>query len=830
MNSTWLAEEDKTSILSTLPVFLFSNSPALGDLLSRPECWDAFDEAPERWRLWCYAASLQRDSSRPDHVFERRWEKFREDWDCNLLSALRCVCNGYLEIRNARLYIKEIQAFGRWQNLRSRMTTLPVKVYMLHSAGLKPVHRLAHPDSRPVDDMIMREGLNETHLHLHAYLYPEESWLYDLYHLGCFRRREAKAYQKNTWMQELYTSVDSEMEPVRLVRRMRLAMILRAGILLILDSFGQLDFVREVLNKMAIEVNRMQNREYPLNNTLNAAYLIPRSLEELKRQELNLWYDSFDLLESVPGDVFPFKKDFLSYLHLYLLLENEYIQLNRHNEGRHGFIAFSRTFDHQRAFVGKSAYYRQTFLQIFRAANPSTRNSIEVRISPELLLRDNDKKGSHRKVTGISHIIRLWKASWQNWEAGEIRRRRTEPPEEALAEALLPRLIVVVHLIKRTAEAKLRHNFLYQSLRKKYMREAANLAKTVRRISDKYHVSMGIDAAGSELRMPVEVIAPAYRLFEKMTQISHKTYHCGEDFYHLTSGIRAVYEALIFLDLRAGNRIGHATAIGILPNLWREKMPARLVLRRSDYLLDLIFAWKILKDSNAEISTKIKNEALRVSELIFGDSTTHDGVFSMHVLEDLFDARHLNPEYTSDWLSARRVPFGRVRQSETAEIERFAVKRGTSGLKLFVRWSWNMDVRKEMVKDIEVETAFLSDADLLLLQQRVQAEVRRRGVVIETLPVSNLRISQYTNIHQHHLLRWLGVGAHRIEGDTEMNICMGSDDPGIFVTDIKNEYYHFFNMLRAADVSEPEALRLLRQVNEAGRIFSFKDSPSSLEY
>lgn len=818
MNSTWLAEEDKTSILSTLPVFLFSNSPALGDLLSRAECWADF-ESPERWRLWCYAASLQRDSSRPDHVFERRWEKFQNEVGCHLLSAFRCVGNGYLEIRNARLYVKEIQAFGRWQNLRSRMTTLPVKVYMLHSAGLRPVHRLAHPVSRPVDDMIMREGLNETHLHLHAYLYPEESWLYDLYHLRAFLKRETRAYRRYTWMRELYTSVDSEMRPERLVRRMRLALVLRNEILQILSDPYRKELVQDSLNRMQYQVSRMLSDEMLLSESDSLA---PCTVPELMRREQEMWYAAFHLLETEDFGQFPYKKALLRYLHLYLLLQNEYIQLNRHNEGRHGFIAFSRSFSHPRAFVGSKEYYYHAFLQIFRAANPSTKNSIEVRISPDVLLNPS---------CSMSCMIDQWKSSWTAWESGEIERRRTQSALFVEDIGRCPRLIVVVHFIKRNTDF-VSHDYqiLYESPRRDYMRLASALAQKVNHLAAKYYIPMGIDAAGSELTMPVEVIAPAYRLFESATRISYKTYHCGEDFYHLIGGIRAVYEALIFLDLRAGNRIGHATAIGILPNIWREKMPARLVLRRREYLLDLIFAWKILKASNAEVSTKIKNEALRVSELIFGDSTTNDSVFSMHVLEDLFDARYLVPEYTADYLASRSFPIGNVRQSEVLEIERFALKRGTSGLKLFIRWVSDIEVRKEMEKSIEVETAFLSDADLLLLQQRVQAEVRRRGVVIETLPVSNLRISQYTNIHQHHLLRWLGVGSHRIEGDTEMNICMGSDDPGIFVTDIKNEYYHFFNMLRAADVSEAEALRLLRQVNDAGRIFAFKDSPSSLEY
>lgn len=49
-----------------------------------------------------------------------------------------------------------------------------------------------------------------------------------------------------------------------------------------------------------------------------------------------------------------------------------------------------------------------------------------------------------------------------------------------------------------------------------------------------------------------------------------ETFHFsgGEDFSHLVSGLRTIVEAVIFLDLWPGDRLGHCTAIGISPDLW----------------------------------------------------------------------------------------------------------------------------------------------------------------------------------------------------------------------------------------------------------------------
>ena len=75
---------------------------------------------------------------------------------------------------------------------------------------------------------------------------------------------------------------------------------------------------------------------------------------------------------------------------------------------------------------------------------------------------------------------------------------------------------------------------------------------------------VGIDAAASEFDAPPEVFAPAFR-YLKRNGFKHFTYHAGEDFYHLLGGLRCIYEAVDFLNLSYGDRIGHATAAGISP-------------------------------------------------------------------------------------------------------------------------------------------------------------------------------------------------------------------------------------------------------------------------
>ena len=126
-----------------------------------------------------------------------------------------------------------------------------------------------------------------------------------------------------------------------------------------------------------------------------------------------------------------------------------------------------------------------------------------------------------------------------------------------------------------------------------------------------------------------------------------------------------------------------------------------------------------------------------------------------------------------------------------------------------------------------MDADFLPVEALLQLQQTIQKQIVKKEIVVETLLTSNVRISQYDDHFQHHIVRWLMINGYKKEGDTTMNICMGSDDPGIFVTDIKNEYYHLYNILRKANLTPKEAIEHIHRLNETGRIYSFTSVPLS---
>ena len=829
-----------SSILSTVPLYLLANPMALNLLL------DAAGQGLD-WKLWAYAAFTQRDGSRPDHVFRNRWDKFeaigayrsqKPEPELDLLETIRLVAEGYLEISNGRLYVRnrsdeaedEVAAqsseamlkygksahYDRWQNIRARMTTWPLKLYMLHRRHSPADFFLAHPPEPMVADFIRTEGLNETHLHLNGCLYPEEEWLHDLYDIPKFLQWEENDYRNKESIREHYANVNPRLTPLLAANRLKLAASLR-DVILLLELKSGADAL-PVIAQALLTIRRYALLPQFFSAPPRAAE-VPRDLQKRKQQEMMMWMRAFRMLEQ--GSDFPYKKQLQIFLHLYLLLENEHIYLNCHTERRKGFAAFDVANDHSKLAVGNAAYYEHTFYNLLKSAEAGGQNYVEVRVAPKGLRRHKDL------------YVRSYERACLRWEKErkeQLRMQRELPPQSFRR----PQLVLVTHLIKSAPKPPPSRNSLllpplYESERKQHMEEAALLAQDAHYLMAQHRVPVAIDAANSELNQAPEVFAPAYRLFENESGVSHKTYHCGEDFLHLISGIRAVYEAVTFLDLRNGNRIGHGIAIGIPPKVWAESMPGKLILSQRDWLLDTVFVWTLMHGVNAAVAEKAEREALRMAGLIFASDSTlplpaEFQYNSIHTLSNFFDMRQFEPTYVRRWLDGG-LPLSSYQAAEQKKLEEKKELYGTIPAELFWQWNINPECRRAQEKLIEVKRDFLTPAELLELQQRMQHLIAVRDVVIETLPVSNLRIGQIRHIQEHHILRWLKVGGYAEKGDADMNICMGSDDPGIFATDIKNEYYHLYMCLRNAGVPAHEAVEKLRRVNAAGRIYAFSKLP-----
>lgn len=110
----------------------------------------------------------------------------------------------------------------------------------------------------------------------------------------------------------------------------------------------------------------------------------------------------------------------------------------------------------------------------------------------------------------------------------------------------------------------------------------------------------GLDVAGNENDLRIEWFAPLLRwlrlglepqnLNSQVRSGLHLSIHAGEDYAHPLSGLRHVDETVRFCEMRDGDRLGHALALGIEPQRWAA-LHGDMVLPVDEHLDNLVWAW-----------------------------------------------------------------------------------------------------------------------------------------------------------------------------------------------------------------------------------------------
>ena len=107
--------------------------------------------------------------------------------------------------------------------------------------------------------------------------------------------------------------------------------------------------------------------------------------------------------------------------------------------------------------------------------------------------------------------------------------------------------------------------------------------------------------------------------------------------------MRTIFEAIVFLNLKNEDRIGHAVALGIDPKLFLNSRRA-IVLTKGEYLDNLLFMYFLLsqRDDSPISLEMLKNKIYRLSSKIYNHSFKEKG----YKVDDYIDA----------WLLRRNCP------------------------------------------------------------------------------------------------------------------------------------------------------------------------------
>lgn len=821
-----------------LPPFLLVNAHLLKKLEALPFIEPLDEKALEETVYLAYQPWRARH---PDHVFRSHWalikQQKKESGKGWVISLLKLLSEQYLYFRGDKLHV-ELSLFGDWQNLLSRISALPIHAaaYSVPTAknrmgkiplpNHKGIYQLAYPYEPVVDAYISEEGLHETHLHLNGTTSAEWSWLRALYHPKQELNDFIEKYKEHHVVRELCHTINPDLNPESLYLWLKKAKLLRAWLMAIAD--GRAESYAKKLKQQHCSSQDFSSLPYNMCALLSGSKDFPfldhtpplfHSANALIEQERQWLHQIIRQLHDKPSRL----TDRL--LHLYLLMQNQYQQLVVQREDMYGFDQFQKyTLTDLRESAEKKYLYR--FLQL-NGNNPQRSNVhwLEGRFAPKPTLEKNEALLSSILKSYLFYLLGENERDSEHWTLSTVLKALKHQVTNVLPSGHRKhfKLALVIHFIKTECKYKSgAQDYRHRKLRITLKKQCDVLQKTLETWPELKHWIRGVDAAANELHAPPEIFAPFYRA-AKQYGILHRSYHAGEDFPHLISGIRQILDVVNLLDFKVGDRIGHGTAVGIDPAIWVNTMPHKIAIQRGDWLIDLLVIWDVLKlkpECYQAVQKIIKDIHLLISDIFPHDST----IMPENLLTQM-QYRDLLPEYVFeandnkpwDWQTSS---FNDIWRQEALLVAK-ALQR--TKLDVLIKWWRDPDVINRSKALIDVETNYLDVETLVLLQQCTLDELAKNRVVIETLPTSNVRISQYQHYREHHALRWMKIEGFEKENDPNVSVSLGSDDPGIFANDMVSDFYHLYAMLVEKGLNDSEAMQKLSTLNERGKLYRFHD-------
>lgn len=351
---------------------------------------------------------------------------------------------------------------------------------------------------------------------------------------------------------------------------------------------------------------------------------------------------------------------------------------------------------------------------------------------------------------------------------------------------------LIAHFIKRADKQK--EDIRFKELRLKNRKICEALIALRNSGSKNGKAIVGIDAAASEFDTSPEVFAPVFkRLREKRFQ--HFTYHAGEDFYHLLGGLRAIYEAITVLNLQRGDRIGHATAAGVDPETWEHNVGDEVVVPIGAYMDDLLFVYYLISNNECKaLESLMPRLYMRITEL----------------------SREIFPN--DEFQVYDLIYSWKKRQEDILELADSGELNNIKALKRYHQKEYVEKYKKEIkVKIFEI----LDENALREVQLAILKIMHHKEIAIETLPTSNIFIGYHNSFNTYHLVNWI---RWEKEGKPIPPIVLGTDDAGIFATNIYNEYCHIYTLLvYEYDFCINEAFEIIRKINRDANYYTFNN-------
>lgn len=403
----------------------------------------------------------------------------------------------------------------------------------------------------------------------------------------------------------------------------------------------------------------------------------------------------------------------------------------------------------------------------------------------------------------------------------------------------------------------LRNGKLYHTVE----RQTKAVAEALRKSSYLCSRIRGIDACNHEIGCRPEVFATAFRylrsfpsgesggvMHERYHPLLHGTYHAGEDFLDLADGLRAIDEAICFLNLESGERLGHALALGTLPQRFYKRKGRSVVLPAQDLLDNVVWllyrtvewdvpmpgslrnklevlAKKLLDEIYSGIWDYVRDELGTMSFERAQECKTHtvslDEYYNSWKLRGddpklYYLAIHSPKEFFILMERYRRkdrllssyqcAQINRMKWSKPEELNEKDWDHAMFHLRKnpiiqSVTYAYFYDPKVRYAGQQEQRFPISDDYIQMIyaLQNSMMEKISKRGIAIECNPSSNALIGSFGPYQYHPIFRFnhafLPLKQYA-DQSSQLNVSVNTDDLGVFDTSLENEYALLYSALQ----------------------------------
>lgn len=269
--------------------------------------------------------------------------------------------------------------------------------------------------------------------------------------------------------------------------------------------------------------------------------------------------------------------------------------------------------------------------------------------------------------------------------------------------------------------------------------------------SDEYTSKIvGVDAANDELSIRPEMFGPVFRGLRSNIRKKNDlnfTFHVGEEFNTLCSGLRAVDEVIEFLYFQRGDRLGHALSLGLDVDDYIESKRGFITTSLQDYLDDIIWLYHIISNVDEDNSTIL-------DFLSFEFHNTQKELFQQTNKEfvnlfDYLDSYKLRGDYPSEYINLEDEKFKKPYSEFIKSNSNFNFKNKNHenaflnkiARELYNNYHYDEQLKRNGAKVKIVEAKKIYIDSVKLAQGYLKEKIIKKGISIETNPTSNKKIS-----------------------------------------------------------------------------------------